>query len=295
MQVGFIGIGSMGSVMVPHLVKAGHTVSVWNRTPEGVRRLEGVQRLQNPSDAFRNDAVLTMLANDEAVRAVIMDSGALEAASRDCVHVIMATISPELVDELQQAHEKANVPFATAPVFGIPSVAARGELNIMTAGNPDALKKAQPLFDALGKKTWPLGTDPKQANVAKLAGNMMIALAIESLAEAFALTRQYGLNDSAFLELITSTIFECSSYKHYGSNIVHDSYEPGFQLTLGLKDVKLALNAASLRDTVLPSVEIARQSFEAAVQSGEGNRDWSALAKGALQSLTRPHSSPTRS
>ena len=295
MKVGFIGVGSMGSVMVPHLVKAGHTVSVWNLTPEEVRRIKGVQQLQNPRDAFRNDVVLTMLANDEAVRAVILDSGALEAASRDCVHIIMATISPEFVDELQQAHEKANVPFATAPVFGIPSVAARGELNIMTAGDPGALKKAQPLFDVLGKKTWSLGTDPKQANVAKLAGNMMIALAIESLAEAFALTRQYGLNDSAFLELVTSTIFECSYYKHYGSNIVGDSYEPGFQLTLGLKDIKLALNAASFRDRVLPSVEIVRQSMEAAVQSGEGTRDWSALAKGALRNLTRLDPSATRS
>jgi 3-hydroxyisobutyrate dehydrogenase-like beta-hydroxyacid dehydrogenase len=295
MKVGFIGVGSMGSVMVPHLVKAGHTVSVWNRTPEEVRRLEGVQPLRKPSDAFRNDVVLTMLANDDAVRAVILTSGALEAPSSDCVHVIMATISPGLVDELQQAHEKANVPFATAPVFGIPSVAARGELNIMTAGDPGALKKAQPLFDALGKKTWPLGTDPKQANVAKLAGNMMIALAIESLAEAFALTRQYGLNDTAFLDLITSTIFQCSYYKQYGSNIAGDSYEPGFQLTLGLKDIKLALNAASLRNTVLPSVDIVRQSFEAAVQLGEGSSDWSALAKGALQSLTRSDSSASRS
>jgi 3-hydroxyisobutyrate dehydrogenase-like beta-hydroxyacid dehydrogenase len=131
--------------------------------------------------------------------------------------------------------------------------------------------------------------------VAKLAGNMMIALAIESLAEAFALTRQYGLNDTAFLELITSTIFQCPYYKQYGSNIVRDSYEPGFQLTLGLKDIKLALNAASLRDTVLPSVDIVRQSFEAAVQIGEGNRDWSALAKGALQKLTRLDPSATRS
>jgi 3-hydroxyisobutyrate dehydrogenase-like beta-hydroxyacid dehydrogenase len=295
MKVGFIGVGSMGSVMVPHLVKAGHTVSAWNRTPEEIHRLDGVQPLRKPSDAFRNDVVLTMLANDEAVRAVILTSGALEAPSRDCIHIIMASISPELVDELQQAHEKANVPFATAPVFGIPSVAARGELNIMTAGDPDALKKAQPLFDALGKKTWPLGTDPKQANVAKLAGNMMIALAIESLAEAFALTRQYGLSDTAFLELITNTIFECSYYKQYGSNIVRDSYEPGFQLTLGLKDIKLVLNAASLRDTVLPSVDIVRQSFEAAIRIGEGNRDWSALAKGALQSLTRSAPSATRS
>jgi 3-hydroxyisobutyrate dehydrogenase-like beta-hydroxyacid dehydrogenase len=295
MKVGFIGVGSMGSVMVPHLVKAGHTVSVWNLTPEEVRRIKGVQQLQNPRDAFRNDVVLTMLANDEAVRSVILDSGALEAPSHDCVHVIMATISPQFVDELQQAHKKANVPFATAPVFGIPAVAAKGELNIMTAGDPDALKKAQPLFDVLGKKTWSLGTDPKQANVAKLAGNMMIALAIESLAEAFALTRQYGLNDSAFLELVTSTIFECSYYKHYGSNIVGDSYEPGFQLTLGLKDIKLALNAASFRDRVLPSVEIVRQSMEAAVQSGEGTRDWSALAKGALRNLTRLDPSATRS
>src|SRR5271168_3500861 len=101
MKVGFIGVGSMGSVMVPHLVKAGHTVSVWNLTSKEVRMLNGVQELQKPGDAFRNDVVLTMVANDDAVRAVILDSGALEAASRDCVHVIMATISPELVDALQ--------------------------------------------------------------------------------------------------------------------------------------------------------------------------------------------------
>jgi 3-hydroxyisobutyrate dehydrogenase-like beta-hydroxyacid dehydrogenase len=295
MKVGFIGVGSMGSVMVPHLVKAGHTVSAWNLVPEAVRMLEGVQGLQTPNDAFRNDVVLTMVANDEAVRAVILDSGALKSASHDCVHIVMASISPELVDELKQAHEKANVPFATAPVFGIPSVAARGELNIMTAGDPGALKKAQPLFDVLGKKTWPLGPDPKQANVAKLAGNMMIALAIESLAEAFALTREYGLNDTAFLELVTSTIFPCPYYKQYGSNIVQDSYEPGFQLTLGLKDIKLALKAASLRNTLLPSVDIVRQSFEAAVQMGEGSRDWSALAKGALQRLTRSGPTATHS
>ena len=80
MKVGFIGVGSMGSVMVPHLVKAGHTVSVWNLTPEEVRRIKGVQQLQNPRDAFRNDVVLTMLANDEAVRSVILDYGEIGRA-----------------------------------------------------------------------------------------------------------------------------------------------------------------------------------------------------------------------
>ena len=107
MDVGFIGVGSMGAVMVPHLVGAGHRVGVWNRSPGAAEALEGVTVLPTPGAAFANDAVLTMLADDRAVREVIVDSGVLDGARPGCVHVMMATISPALAGELAELHRRA--------------------------------------------------------------------------------------------------------------------------------------------------------------------------------------------
>ncbi len=281
MNVGFIGAGSMGSAMIPNLVKAGHKVSVWNRNPDAAKALDGVTVLGFPAEAFENDAVITMLSNDEAVRSVILDSNALASARNECIHVMMATISPALVRELSQAHQDAGIAYVAAPVLGIPAVAAKGELNILAAGEAGALGAVQPLFEALGQKTWPLGDDPVHANIAKIAANLMITLAIEAMGEATALTEQYGLSAGDFLNVVTSTVFACPSYQRYGSNIAQNTYEPGFKLTLGLKDVNLALDAAKAKDAALPSAEIVRESLDAAVAAGLGDKDWSALAKSA--------------
>ena len=279
MDVGFIGIGSMGAAMAPNLVKAGHRVSVWNRNAAAVEALEGVTVLTSPAAAFENDAVVTMLSDDTAVRGVIIDSGALASARKDCVHVMMATISLALVEELQELHRRAGIAYVAAPVFGVPAVAAQARLNIMAAGPAEAVATVQPLLDALGQKTWRLGDDPKHANVAKIAGNMMITLAIEAMGEATALTESYGLKAGDFLEIVTNTMFASPSYKRYGGNIAGDSYEPGFKLTLGLKDVNLALEAARATRTVLPAADIVRETMLAAIDQGLGDKDWSVLAK----------------
>ena len=279
MDIGFIGIGSMGAAMVPNLVKAGHRVSVWNRNVAATRALEGVTVLTSPAAAFEKDAVVTMLSDDTAVHSVIIDSGALTSARKDCVHVMMSTISLALVEELQELHRSAGIAYVAAPVFGVPAVAAQAQLNILAAGNTEAVATAQPLFDALGQKTWHLGDDPKHANVAKIAGNMMITLAIEAMGEATALTESYGLKASDFLEVVTNTMFASPSYKRYGGNISNNSYEPGFKLTLGLKDVNLALEAAKAKHALLPAAEIVRENMLTAVDQGLGSKDWSALAK----------------
>lgn len=279
MKVGFIGIGSMGAAMVLNLVKAGHQVSVWNRNPDAAKALEGVTVLSSPRAAFENDAVITMLSDDAAVRSVIIDSGVLASARKDCIHVVMATISPAIVEELQQLHKSAGIAYVAAPVFGVPAVAAQGELNIMAAGDAEAIATVQPLFDALGQKTWHLGDDPKHANIAKIAGNLMITLAMEAMGEATALTESYGLKAGDFFEVVTNTMFACSSYKRYGGNIASNSYEPGFKLTLGLKDVNLALNAAKAKHAVLPAAEIVRENMQSGIDQGMGSKDWSILAK----------------
>jgi len=279
MNIGFIGIGSMGAAMVPNLVKAGHRVGVWNRDVSAARALDGVTVLPSPVAAFENDAVVTMLSNDAAVRAVIIGSDALASARKDCVHVMMATISPALADELQVLHAQAGIAYVAAPVFGVPAAAAQARLNIMVAGDADAVAKVQPLFDAMGQKTWHLGGEPKRANIAKIAGNMMITLAIEAMGEATALTESYGLKAADFLEIVTNTLFASPSYQRYGGFIATNSYEPGFKLTLGLKDVNLALDAAQAKNAVLPALEIVRANMLEAIDQGLGSKDWSVLAK----------------
>jgi len=279
MNVGFIGFGSMGAAMVPNLVKAGHRVAVWNRDPTVVRSLEGVTVLPSPAAAFENEAVITMLSDDTAVRSVIIDGGALASARKGCVHVMMATISPALAEELRELHRRTEVGYVAATVFGVPAVAAKAQLNIMAAGDAKAVAAVQPLLDALGQKTWHLGDNPVHANVAKIAGNLMITLAIEAMGEATALTESYGLKASEFLEVITNTMFASPSYKRYGGNIASNSYEPGFKLTLGLKDVNLAIAAAKAKNAVLPAAEIVRENMAKAVEQGLGAKDWSALAK----------------
>lgn len=278
MNIGFIGLGSMGLAMVPHLVTAGHTVSVWNRSPEAAKQLSGVTVLGSPNEAFQNDVVLTMLADDVAVRSVIIDSGALAAAREGCAHVMMATVSLALVEELVALHREAGIGYLSAPVFGVPAAAAQGQLNILAAGNPEVLAKVQPLFDVLGQKTWPLGAEAPRANIAKIAGNLMITLAIQAMGEATALTESYGLKAGDFLDIVTNTLFASPSYKRYGGKIASGDFEPGFKLTLGLKDVNLALEAGDAKQTVLPAAQSIRKSMLKAIDQGLGAKDWSVAA-----------------
>ncbi len=280
MKIGFIGLGSMGSAMAANLVKAGHEVLVWNRSPEAAKAIAGATPVGTPAEAFSSEAVLTMLADDAAVRDVILASGALGRASKGLIHVMMATISIALVEELVAAHRAAGVAYVSAPVFGRPPAAASAQLNIVAAGDPAAMARVQPLFDVLGTKTWPLGAEPQRANAAKLAGNMMIALAVEAMAEATSLTESYGVSSGDFLDIVTNTLFASPAYKSYGGNIAKGSYEPaGFKLRLGLKDVNLAIDAAAARGASLPSAELVRDTLKEGVAQGLGDKDWSALAE----------------
>ncbi|MGE8145390.1 NAD(P)-dependent oxidoreductase [Pseudomonas frederiksbergensis] len=278
MNIGFVGAGSMGQAMIPLLVQAGHRVNVWNRSADAIRGLSDIDVLACAATAFQQPVVISMLADDTAVREVLLESAALKTACAGCIHIVMSTLSPALMEQLQKEHDEAGLVLIAAPVFGIPAVAAKGELNILAAGPEAAIERIQPLFDVLGKKTWRLGDQPVQACIAKIAGNMMIAQAIESLAEATLLTEHYGLGASAFIDVVTQTLFACPSYQRYGQNIVNDHYEPGFKLSLGLKDVNLALQAAEGRGVNLPAALVVRSRMEAAVADGLGNKDWSVFS-----------------
>ena len=285
MKVAFLGLGSMGTGMARNLMKAGHDLTVWNRSPEPAEVLarEGARRGATAVDTVQGaEAVVTMLANDDAVRTVFLTDGALDALSSTAIHVNCATISIALAEELAEAHHARGIAYVAAPVFGRPDVAAAGNLNIVVAGPQPAIAAVQPLLDALGAKTWPVGEEPEQANAVKIGGNLMIAAAIEAMAEVTALGAGYGLEPKTMLDIYTSTLFACRAYQSYAPQIIERRFEPaGFKLSLGLKDVRLALAAGDAVNVPLPFGSALRDAMLEAMAAGDGDKDWSALAETA--------------
>jgi 3-hydroxyisobutyrate dehydrogenase-like beta-hydroxyacid dehydrogenase len=282
MKVGVIGLGAMGSGLAESLLRAGHEVVAWNRSkaPLEPLRVKGARAADTPADAFAADAVVTMLANDEAVREVILDGGLLKHADGGTVHVMSATISVALAKELEEVHAKERVALVCAPVLGRPDVAEKGELNVLAAGAPAALAKVRPVLEAIGRKTWMLGEQPHKANVAKLGVNYMIAATIELLAEIFAFTEKSGLDPKVFFEMATNTLFAAPAFKTYGGLILERNFEPAkFKLELGLKDVRLALAAGEAAEVPLPFASVLRDNFLDAVAHGAADKDWAAMSE----------------
>jgi 3-hydroxyisobutyrate dehydrogenase-like beta-hydroxyacid dehydrogenase len=272
--------------MAESLLAAGHEVTVWNRTRETAASLErsGARVADDPGEAFKGEAAVTMLSTDEATREVILDRHVLEGAAPGLVHVMCATISPQFSEELARAHADQGVAYVAAPVLGRPDVAAKGQLNVLVAGDPHAVETAKPVLDAIGARSWRFGDRPQSANIAKLAVNFMIAAAMETMAEAFALAEKNGVEPAQLHELISTTLFAAPVYKNYGQFIVDKKFEPAaFKLTLGLKDVRLALAAAEAAATPMPLASLLRDNFVDALAHGGADKDWSALAEVAFR------------
>ena len=281
MKVGFIGLGAMGSAMASNLLAAGHTVTVWNRTEAATAPLVslGAKLARTADRAAQGEVLCSMLATDQAVRETILDSGLLDAMDAGTVHVNHSTISIALAKQLAQEHAKRGLEYVAAPVFGRPDVAAAGKLNMLIAGKPSALQKVSPLLEAMTAKLWPMGDAPERANVVKIAGNFMLATAIESMAEASALTRAYDISAADFLDVMTNTLFASPAYQGYGKAIAEQRFKPaGMKLPLGLKDVELALTAGSNAHVPLPLAGVVRDSLLEALAAGDEDVDWSAVA-----------------
>ncbi|HEX3348149.1 MAG TPA: NAD(P)-dependent oxidoreductase, partial [Acetobacteraceae bacterium] len=283
MDVGFIGLGRMGRAMARNIVKGGHRVRAWNRSPNAANAIDGVTMIASPKDAFQAEVVFTMLSDDAAIRSVVLSSNVLRETRPGVVHVVASTISIAFAEELRARHEEAGLGYVSAPVFGRPDVAEAGQLSIMAAGAKDAVAKVLPLLDLVGRRTWVLGEDPKQANAAKIAGNMMIAMAIEAMAEAVVLTGSNGLRPEPFFDLMLHTLFGAAAYETYSAKIAKGDFEPGFRMQLGLKDLGLAAAAAEQAGKRLPQLDAVRARMIEAVAAGMGEKDWSAVADYTLR------------
>ena len=284
MDIGFLGLGAMGRAMARNLAGSGHRVKAWNRSGGDV---EGVTMVGSPVGAFEGDAVMTMLSDDDAIRTVLLDGGVLAGARPGLVHVVSSTISVAFAQELARRHREVSIEYVSAPVLGRPDVAAKGELNVLAGGPPEAVEKVRPILDAIAGRVWDMGADAPTANAAKIACNMMITMAIEAMAEAVVLTEASGLPRQRFFDLILGTLFESRSYKVYSANIANDHYEPGFKATLGLKDLRLASEAAEQAGRRLPMLQAVHERMRDTVDAGMGDRDWSAMADFTLNVADR--------
>ena len=282
MKVGFVGLGHMGAGMAANLLRAGHTVAVYNRTPGKAQALvgQGAQPAAHVADACRGDAVITMLADDAAVESVVFgDDGVIGSLGKGAIHISMSTISVALSERLAESHVKLGQRFVAAPVFGRPDVAAAGKLFIIVAGPPDAIEACSPLFGALGK-TFPVGDEPQGANLVKLTGNFLLASVIEGLGEAMALVGKAGIDRRQYLDLLTTTLFTAPAYKTYGGLIAEERFEPaGFAAPLGYKDIRLALAAAESLRVPMPLASLLRDRFLTLLAQGGEGLDWSAIGQ----------------
>lgn len=294
--MGFIGLGNMGAAMAENLLTAGHSVTAHNRSRAKVDALVavGARPAHTVAEACRGDAVISMLANDEAVEAVTFgDSGILSSLRPGAVHVSCSTISVDLAKRLTEAHAEAGQRFVSAPVFGRPEAAAARKLFIVAAGEPELLQTLSPVFDALGQRTFVVAEQPSTANLVKLSGNFLIASVIESLGEAMALIGKAGVDKQTYVEILTSTLFGAPAYQVYGGLIAREEFEPaGFAATLGLKDVRLVLEAGEDLQVPLPIASLLRDRFLTLLANGGGALDWSAV--GALSAWEAGGASPVR-
>ena len=287
MKLGFIGLGRMGSAMAANLVRAGHEVTVFNRTPGKSSALValGAQEAATLAGACRGETVITMLADDEAAANIAMGSGGLlENLSKGAIHLSMSTISVAMSDRLAQAHAQSGQRYVAAPVFGRPDMAAAAKLFIVAAGDPEAIDTCRSVFDALGQKTSTIGGVPSAANLVKLTANFLQAAVIESLGEAIALIGKAGIDRRAYVDLLTSTIFTAPAYKIFGPLIADGTFETAaFAAPLGYKDIRLALAEAETLRVPMPLASLLHDRFLRLFAQGGDNLDWSAIGGLAIQ------------
>lgn len=287
MKIGFIGLGQMGSGMAARLQASGQPLTVFNRSPEKMQDLIdlGAKAAHSLGDFADADVIFTMLADDRAVNALVVEEDGLLAQMRPgAVHVSCSTISVALSAQLAEAHTRAGQEYVAAPVFGRPDAAAAGKLYLAVAGKPTTIERLQPLFTHIGQHSFVVAEAPEKANLVKLSGNFLIAAVIESLGEAMALVEKGGVDRHAYLELLTSSLFNVPLYKNYGGLIADRKFTPpGFAAPLGQKDMRLVQAAAEELNVPLPLASLLHDRFIRLAAEGGTPRDWSAIGILAAQ------------
>ncbi len=279
MKIGFIGLGQMGRGMASRLIDSGHQLTVWNRTRAvaDAYTARGALIADTAAKTLASEVVITMLADDTSVEAVWITNNLLQHLPATTVHLNMASVSLRMGQRLDTLHREHGSPYISAPVFGRPEFAARGELDVIAAGAPSAMALCEPLFKVLGRRWFNVAAEAPKANAVKVARNFLLGAIIESVGEAQSLVEKAGVDPRLFFDIITSTNMNAPAFKSYGGMMLDNPPNPTFPLTLGLKDIELALQTAQDLGVAMPTAELLHKQHRAAIAAGYGDRDWAAL------------------
>jgi 3-hydroxyisobutyrate dehydrogenase-like beta-hydroxyacid dehydrogenase len=287
----------MGTGIAANLLKAGHKVTVWNRTASKAESLvaAGASLAKTPREAAQGKAVVfSMMADDAAQLAIVEgEDGILAGLPKSALHIAAGTIAVSTADRLAALHHARGQRYVSAPVFGRPDAAAAAKLFVVAAGASDALDEAEPLFAAIGQKSFRVGETPSSANLVKLCGNFTILAAIETMAEAMALAEKGGIPKAKMLEVLTGTLFDAPVYRNYGAALVAGRFTPaGFKAPLGLKDMRLAGESAEKHRVAMPLLSLLRDHLVETIAIEGEDVDWSAIGKTVARHAGLPTKNP---
>jgi 3-hydroxyisobutyrate dehydrogenase-like beta-hydroxyacid dehydrogenase len=284
MQIGFIGLGHLGTAIAENIFQKHQPLLVYNRTASKAQALidkgaifcAGIKELASGSDI-----VFSMVSDDAAVNNITNgNEGIAQNLKAGGVHICMSTILPATATQLSKVHKQYNNNYIAAPVMGRPEAARAGKLNFLVSGDQEIVDKVKHLLhDAGGAAVWEFGNEPATANVAKLCSNSLIVSAIQSMAEAIDLAKKSGIDKAAWMNMITQSVFAAPVYINYGNILIKEKYQPaGFTLRLGLKDVNLIMEQSREVNADMPIGQFMQKRFKEAVANGFGEHDWTAIA-----------------
>lgn len=284
-NIGFVGLGRMGMAMAANLAASGAQVTAYVRRADQMNRLQALHLKPTTdfTELFRCDLVISMVSDDGAAQEIVLGhednnlAGLAKGLMPGAIHLSMSTISTATASQLASEHTRYGQGYVAAPVFGNPTAAKARELFIVAAGAPADIQRCRPLFSQIGQQTFVIGTNPADANLFKLLGNMMTATALEALGEVAAVIRKRGLDPKLFVDLMTNTFYGGRVHKIYGNKIASQSYEGGFVMPLALKDVRLALAEAEKAGAPTPSLGVVRDRMITGISRGYAEFDWTAL------------------
>ena len=275
MRVAFLGLGIMGQPMATNLVKAGHDVAVWNRTPG--KQVEGARNAASPADAARDREVVWMCVSDTtAVEQVLFgENGAELSLAAGMVIADSSTISPSATRQFAQRVRGRGVDWVDAPMTGSKIGAANAALIFMVGGDQPVLDKIKPLFEAMGKQVFRMGATGK-GQAAKLTMNLQIALIYEGFAEALTLATKLGVEAATLIPLVQATMVRSGVVDYKAPFVLHRDFTPNFPLRLMHKDIRLALDAARESRIKLPGLEAVEEVYDLASEEGQQDLDYAA-------------------
>lgn len=285
-KVGLIGLGLMGQPIGMNLLKAGHPLTVWNRTTSRANELVamGAKLAMSPRDvAAASDVLMTIVSDPPALESVLWgadgkNSGALAGLKPGSTYIDSSTISPVLARKIAAACAERKVRFLDAPVTGGDWGAKKGELVFMVGGEASTLKAVEPILGVLGKRWFHLGPSGAGQTI-KLAMNMILALQVDALAEALALVTRAGLKGEDLVEVMQSSMARSGVLDIKAPNLLKGEYKPSFPLRLMHKDLGLALDLANQIGVALPATAAARETYNYVKGAAKEDLDYSAVMK----------------